>query len=80
MARLEKDIVGILTFAGGKRPRVQHAGEMAVSVLKKYWGLKIGSRLIEYLIKWAQATKIIKKINLRVLVNNKRAIKLYKKI
>ncbi len=72
-------IVSVLNFSGGTRPRVQHAGEFGVSVLQSYWGLGIGSKMIETLIKWAHGTAIVRKISLYVRTDNVRAIKLYRK-
>ena len=77
IAELEKNIIGIAGFTGGKTKRVQHIGEFGVSVLFKYWGIGIGRALTESLIEWAIITGVIHKINLRVRVDNKRAIILY---
>jgi len=79
VAKINKQIVGVLTFSGGKRPRIQHTGEFGMTVLKEHWGLGVGSKLIESLIDWAKKSKIIRKINLKVRTDNKRAVKLYKK-
>ncbi len=73
------EIAGTLTFRTGKRPRLQHAGEFGMSVLRRYWNLGIGSRLLAYLIDWAGQTDTIRKINLRVRVDNLPAIHLYEK-
>ncbi|PJI06912.1 MULTISPECIES: GNAT family N-acetyltransferase [Clostridium] len=80
VAEVNGKIVGNLNFSAGKNSKVRHVGEFGVSVLKAYWGNKIGNELIEYLIKWSKHTGIIKKINLMVREDNVRAIKLYKKI
>lgn len=72
-------IIGSLNFTAGKRPRIAHVGEFGISVLQEYWGYNVGSQLIEYLIQWAKETKIIRKINLKVRVDNFNAIHLYKK-
>ena len=71
-------IVSSLTFLGGRRPRVRHVGEFGVSVRKEYWGLGIGSLMLDTLIEWARATRIVKKINLHVRTDNQRAIVLYR--
>ena len=74
---MEGQLVATLHFAGGERPRIQHAGEFGMSVAKKHWGLGIGSLMIDVLINWAKETNIIKKINLRVRTDNTRAVHLY---
>jgi RimJ/RimL family protein N-acetyltransferase len=49
-------------------------------VLKDYWGLSIGKHLLRYLIDWAKKTGKVRKINLRVRVDNERAIRLYQRL
>jgi len=50
-----------------------------MSVRKQYWGLGIGSLMLDTLIDWARHTQIVKKINLRVRTDNQRAILLYER-
>ena len=78
IAQIDQELVGCLGFTGGDRPKLRHTGELGCSVLKKYWGLGLGSALIESLIDWARLSGIIRKINLKVRPDNERAIKLYK--
>ena len=79
IAVYDDTIIGSLNFTAGKRPRIAHVGEFGISVLPEFWGYNVGSQLIEYLIQWAEDTKIIRKINLKVRVDNFNAIHLYKK-
>ena len=79
LAELEGEIVGTLTFSAEKRPRVQHGGEFGMSVLRKHWSQGIGSRMLAYFVEWARQTRVIRKINLRVRVDNLSAIHLYEK-
>ena len=72
-------IVGTLGFTGGRRPRLRHCGEFGVSVRKAFWGLGVGSRLLDAFIAWARGSGVVKKINLRVRTDNHRAIALYEK-
>ena len=78
VAEVGAEIVGILTFEGGARPRTRHTGELGISIAKSFWGLGIGRMLMEVLIEWAKASEVVRKLNLRVRVDNERAIKLYK--
>ena len=78
LALLEETVIGTLSFEAGTRPRIQHAGEFGISVLKKYWGIGIASSLIDSLLEWSTDGNKIKKINLRVRADNHRAITLYK--
>jgi RimJ/RimL family protein N-acetyltransferase len=70
-------IVGSLNFSAGRRSRVRHSGEFGMSVRKDYWGVGIGSRMLDSLIRWAIEGQIVKKINLRVRTDNRRAVHLY---
>lgn len=76
---IDDEIVALLTFSGGRRPRIRHAGEFGISVKKQYWGLGIGTLMLETLIDWARNTRIVKKINLRVRTDHHRAILLYER-
>lgn len=76
---IDDTIVSTLIFSAGRRPRVRHSGELGMSVRKQYWGLGIGSLMLDTLIDWARGIRIVKKINLRVRTDNQRAIALYKR-
>lgn len=78
VAELDGKIVGSLNFIGGGRKRTRHKGEFGMSVLKDFWGLGIGSSLLQSLLDWAKISGI-KKIQLEVMADNERAIKLYEK-
>jgi len=80
IAEIEGKIVGNLSFSGGTRPRLAHAGEFGVSILKEYWEQGIGTELIKYLIEWAKQSGVIRKIDLRVRSDNDLAIHVYKKL
>ena len=77
LAVLQREIVGALSFSSGKRPRMRHPGGLGITVRKAYWGQGIGSSLLDTLIEWARNTDVIKKIDLRALTGNERAIGLY---
>jgi RimJ/RimL family protein N-acetyltransferase len=79
IAEIAGEIVGTLTFSVGKRPRLQHAGEFGTVILRKYWNHGIGNCMLKYLIDWAKQMHTIRKINLRVRVDNVPAIHLYQK-
>ena len=76
---VEDTVAGSLTFSAGHRPRVRHTGEFGMSVRRKYWGLGIGSLMLDVLIDWARKSGIVKKINLRVRSDNQRAVHLYER-
>ena len=79
VALIAAELAGILILEAGSRPRIRHSGELVISVLKEFWGNGIASDLIDALVSWARNGKIIKKINLKVRADNKRAISLYRR-
>ena len=76
---MDEKIVAGLTFAGGKRRRMRHSGELGMSVVKDCWGLGIGSLLLDALIDWARQSNVVTKLNLRVRTDNYRAVALYRR-
>ena len=80
VAVTEDEIVGALTFDGGRRPRMRHTGEFGISVLQAYAGVGLGKALLEYLLAWAERGGIVRKINLKVRVDNLPAIHLYERM
>lgn len=78
VAMKEDKMIGCISFNGNIARKMKHYGTIGISVLKEYWGKGIATSLLEKLISWAKE-KGIKKINLDVFENNKRAIKLYEK-
>lgn len=80
IAELDGIIIGNLQFRGGNNERTKHSGEFGISVLKDYWGNRVGFNLLSNLIKWVKNNEIVKKINLEVREDNESAISLYKKL
>ena len=74
----ENKIVGICSIEGINKIRIKHRVDLAITVLKNYWGNGIGMALINYTIDYCKMNSI-KKIELTVRVDNERALKLYKK-
>ena len=79
LAEISGDIAGIASISGGKPTRIRHIGELGITILKKYWSIGIGYAFMENLIEWANKSGVIRKISLRVRVDNERAIQLYDK-
>lgn len=80
LAVVGDEIVGGLTFDGGRRPRLRHAGEFGISILQAYAGQGLGKALLEYMISWAEQGGVVRKINLKVRVDNLAAIRLYERL
>lgn len=75
---IDNRIVSVSQISSESRPRIAHNSELSISVKKEYWGNRVGSYVIEKLIKFAKETKSIKNISLGVKADNHNAIKLYK--
>lgn len=78
VAELNGEIVGMITLAGSSKRKILHKAELGISVRKPYWGKGIGSALMSEALRIAKE-KGFKKIQLEVMANNERAIKLYEK-
>lgn len=79
VARYNNILVGTLGFSSSSLLRYNHKGSFGISILKDYWSLGIGKKLIETLFEWADANGIVK-ITLEVDTLNSRAIHLYKSL
>lgn len=79
VAEVNGMIVGNLTFTAGRRPRIAHTGELGITVARDWWGQGIATRMIRELIRWSRAHGI-RKINLKVRLDNRPAIALYEKL
>jgi RimJ/RimL family protein N-acetyltransferase len=79
VAVIDCRIVGYLTFTTMQKGKITHRGDMGIAVFKEYWGLGIGSLLIEYFMNWAEFNGNISKVELQVREDNKRGVDLYLK-
>jgi RimJ/RimL family protein N-acetyltransferase len=80
LAVVGDEVVGSLTFDGGRRARLRHAGEFGISVAQAYAGQGIGKALIAYMLAWAERGGVVRKINLKVRADNEPAIRLYERM
>jgi RimJ/RimL family protein N-acetyltransferase len=76
---VQEAIVAVAIVSASPRARIRHCGELAMSVRRQYWGLGLGSLMLDTVIAWARGTGIITKIDLRVRADNQRAIRLYQR-
>jgi len=72
-------IIGMASIKGYSEWRMAHVGEIGLSILKDYWGLGLGSLLIEELLDWVVEVGVLTRIELIVQARNLRAIHLYQK-
>lgn len=80
VALVDGKMVGSIRVKGEPEKRIEHIGEIGISILKDYWGFGLGTRLIEEAICWARESKVIRRLELTVQDRNQRAIHVYRKI
>lgn len=78
IAEADGKIVGFSRCEGNSLRRQAHKVEFGICILQAYWGYGIGRNLLNKTIEWADAAQI-KKITLKVLETNNKAISLYEK-
>lgn len=79
VAEATGQLVAFSRCAGNDLKRTSHQTEFGVAVIKAFWGQRIGRNLLMESLKWADHAGI-KKMNLKVLETNTKAINLYKKL
>lgn len=72
-------IVGNLNFRAHVRARLRHAGVLGMGVQPAWQGQGIGEALLRRLLQWARENPRIECVQLAVLADNPRAIRLYYK-
>ncbi|UCD48560.1 MAG: GNAT family N-acetyltransferase [Phycisphaerales bacterium] len=77
VAEIEGQIAGILGYTGDDRPRLRHTGEFGITISRAFWGLGLGTALMQRMIAWARTSGIVRKIGMRVRTDNERALSLY---
>ncbi len=80
VAEVDGKIVGLLLAQGGKPRIFQHVLEIGIAVNREYRGQGIGTRLMQAIIEWAQASEVIKRVQLDVYTRNQGAIKMYERL
>lgn len=73
-------IAGVCNVSWSTRIKMKHRAEVAIAVLKEYWGQGIGSALLGELIRTAEANEEILQIELAFIEGNHRARALYEKL
>ncbi len=77
IALTREKIVGTLSLTQSRWQKQKHVGEFGVVVLEVYWNMGIARRMINHLLKWVSAHPNIRYIQLSVMANNEKAIRLY---
>ena len=79
LAFLNDKIAGIVNITADQRKRVRHIGDLFIVIGKKYWNNGLGSLLLEEAVEWAQASGILRRLQLTVQTRNLAAVHLYQK-
>ena len=79
LALLNDEIAGLVNITADQRKRVRHIGDLFIVIGKKYWNNGLGSLLLEEVIEWAQASGILRRLQLTVQTRNQAAVYLYQK-
>ena len=79
LAFLNDKIAGIVNITADQRKRVRHIGDLFIVIGKKYWNNGLGNLLLEEVIEWAQASGILRRLQLTVQTRNQAAVHLYQK-
>ncbi|WP_301357973.1 GNAT family N-acetyltransferase [Enterococcus spodopteracolus] len=74
----KKQVVGVVSVAS--KPGLPRHGEIGVSILKEYWGMGLGTILLDEAIIWATENVRFNTLVLDGLAVNQRAIHLYQKM
>jgi ribosomal protein S18 acetylase RimI-like enzyme len=77
VATVDEHIVALANLAWQDLRHFNHAAELAISVLKDFWGLGIGRRLMQLLSDWAESCGLLR-VQLEVAATNERAIRMYR--
>lgn len=77
---IDDKIVCVGSIFSEKRIRIAHQANIAISVLRSYWGLGIGTYLMESMIEFAKESGQTEIVHLGVREDNIAAMRLYKKM
>lgn len=80
VALADGKVIGTASVKASAKKRMEHIGEIGISILKDYWGFGLGSLMMEELILWAQESGVIRRLELTVQHRNQRAVHVYEKI
>jgi putative acetyltransferase len=79
VAEVDGQVVGSASLTARQNPRSKHCGGLGMGVHPDYWGLGIGSRLMEKLLDMADNWLNLLRVELEVNADNPAAVHLYEK-
>jgi RimJ/RimL family protein N-acetyltransferase len=79
VAEVNGQIVGHVSCVGGAKVANRHTTGLGITIVKEWRGKGVGTALMQYIIDWARANPVIKRVELEVFTINPRAVKLYER-
>ncbi len=79
LALLNDEIAGLVNITADQRKRIRHIGDLFIVIGQKYWNNGLGNLLLEEVVEWAQASGILRRLQLTVQTRNQAAVHLYQK-
>lgn len=76
----DRKVVGICGLHVNTNPRLRHTGMIGISVHNDYQGMGIGKKLMEKIIDLADNWLMLVRLELGVISDNEKAIKLYESL
>lgn len=80
VCRVEEKVVGTCQISWSEGIKTRHRANVAIAILKDYWGQGIGTRLFQEMIRLAEANENILQMELDFVEGNSRARALYEKM
>lgn len=80
LACMGQKIIGVVSVKASEQYRISHVGEVGISILKDYWGLGLGTMLLEEVLIWVKENGVLFRLELDVQTRNERAVHLYQKM
>ena len=68
LALLNDEIAGLVNITADQRKRVRHIGDLFIVIGQKYWNNGLGSLLLEEVVEWAQASGILRRLQLTLVI------------
>lgn len=78
IGKIEKEIVCVGSIMTSPRERICHQADLAISVKKKYWGLGIGTILMQAMIDFSKKNRKTEILHLGLKADNLIALSLYR--
>lgn len=80
MCLVDGKVVGTCHLLFKDKIKTRHRAVIAIGLLKEYWNLGLGTRMMQAMIDLAEAREGILQMELEVIEGNTRAIRLYEKV